>query len=70
MTVLQATALSKEVLAMPDGEDTTLESHRSRLSGSQQQRLTTIRAVSLQRITAILEDVFSGLDNTNARTIS
>ena len=69
LDVLRATALSDEISKMPDRDDTIIGSKGSKLSGGQQQRVAIARAVFSQKKVIIFDDIFSGLDKTNARTI-
>ena len=69
LDVVKATGLLDEISRMPKRDDTIIGSNGSKLSGGQRQRLAIARAVYSRRKTVIFDDVFSGQDRTNARTI-
>lgn len=59
---LCGTALSGEVAAMENGEDTVIGNNGVRLSGGQAQRLALARTLAHPRPLMILDDPFSALD--------
>ena len=69
LDVVRATGLQDEISRMPDRDDTIIGTNGSKLSGGQRQRLAIARAVYSRKNTVIFDDVFSGQDRTNARTI-
>ena len=59
---LAAACLTKDVAAMPQGEDTAVGSGGVRLSGGQQARLALARTLRHKRPLLILDDPFSAVD--------
>ena len=60
--VVNATALSFDFVALPQGDRTIVGSEGITLSGGQKQRISLARALYLQSDLLVLDDVFSGLD--------
>ena len=60
--VIHATALSFDLVALPQGDQTNVGSDGITLSGGQKQRVALARALYLQTDLLVFDDVFSGLD--------
>ncbi|SCA56290.1 putative ABC transporter related protein [Candidatus Terasakiella magnetica] len=67
---LEKVALGPVLKDMPEGLNTSLGEHGSRLSGGQAQRLGIARALYQNRNMLILDEATSALDNTTEREIS
>ncbi|PYH48181.1 ABC transporter-like protein [Aspergillus saccharolyticus JOP 1030-1] len=63
--VLHATCLDSEIAKLPHGDQTKLGSKAVRLSGGQSQRVAVARAIYAREPLLLLDDSFSGLDNTS-----
>ncbi|KEY65241.1 hypothetical protein S7711_08779 [Stachybotrys chartarum IBT 7711] len=68
-TVTAACALSEDIAIFPEGDLTLVGSGGVTLSGGQKQRVALARAVYSRQPLVLLDDVFSGLDNTTARQV-
>ncbi|KAI2791871.1 ABC transporter atnG [Penicillium oxalicum] len=68
-TVVQACALEKDILDLPNRDQGLLGSGGATLSGGQRQRVAIARAVYSRAETIILDDALSGLDRTTEETI-
>jgi ATP-binding cassette subfamily C (CFTR/MRP) protein 1 len=69
LDVVRATRLLDEISNMPNRDDTIIGSKGSKLSGGQRQRLAIARAVYSRKSIVVFDDVFSGLDTSNAHNI-
>lgn len=67
--VTWAAALSEDIAALPDGHDTDLGTNGTSLSGGQKARLSLARALYDRSPLLVLDDVFSGLDNSTAARV-
>jgi ATP-binding cassette subfamily C (CFTR/MRP) protein 1 len=67
--VLKATELRHDLEQLVDGDSTSIGSSGIVLSGGQKLRLALARALYARAKTIILDDVFSGLDNTTETKI-
>ncbi|KAJ6446792.1 ABC multidrug transporter [Purpureocillium lavendulum] len=68
-TVMEACALDEDVRAFPRRDLTLVGSGGVSLSGGQKQRVALARAVYSRKNLLLLDDVFSGLDNTTSRAV-
>jgi ATP-binding cassette subfamily C (CFTR/MRP) protein 1 len=66
---IHACALDQDVDSLPQGDLTIVGTGGITLSGGQKQRVALARAVYAQKSLVVLDDVFSGLDNTTARLV-
>jgi ABC-type multidrug transport system fused ATPase/permease subunit len=60
--VIEATALTYDIAALPQGDRTNIGSDGITLSGGQKQRVSLARALYLHSDLLVIDDVFSGLD--------
>lgn len=67
--VIWAAALSEDIAALPDGHDTDLGTNGTSLSGGQKARLSLAKALYDRSPLLVLDDVFSGLDNSTAARV-
>jgi ABC-type multidrug transport system fused ATPase/permease subunit len=67
--VLEACALTGDVMGMPKQSDTLVGSGGISLSGGQRQRVALARALYARKSILILDDTFSGLDSSTAQHI-
>lgn len=67
--VIHAAALTEDVVSLPQGHDTNVGIHGTTLSGGQKARVTLARALYAQSPLLVLDDVFSGLDNSTAARV-
>jgi ABC-type multidrug transport system fused ATPase/permease subunit len=68
--VITATALTVDLVLLPQGDDTNVGSDGITLSGGQKQRIALARALYVDTKLVILDDVFSGLDANTEDQIS
>ncbi|KAI9148264.1 ABC multidrug transporter B [Paramyrothecium foliicola] len=68
-TVARSCALDEDLAGFPSGDLTIVGSGGITLSGGQKQRVALARAVYARKELLVLDDVFSGLDNTTARLV-
>lgn len=68
--VITATALTVDLVLLPQSDDTNIGSDGITLSGGQKQRITLARALYVDTKLIILDDVFSGLDAKTEDQIS
>jgi len=68
-TVLEQTAMTQDLLAMPDGAATTVGSRGLRLSGGQAQRVATARSLLTQPELLVVDDLSSALDVATERDL-
>ncbi|RDL35032.1 uncharacterized protein BP5553_06963 [Venustampulla echinocandica] len=63
-TVIEACALLLDFSTMPKADQTVVGTKAASLSGGQKQRISLARAIYSRAEVLLLDDVFSGLDNT------
>jgi ABC-type multidrug transport system fused ATPase/permease subunit len=68
--VITATALTVDLVLLPQGDDTNVGSDGITLSGGQKQRIALARALYVDTKLVVLDDVFSGLDANTEDQIS
>ncbi|KAJ0327043.1 hypothetical protein COL5a_006217 [Colletotrichum fioriniae] len=67
--VVHACALDEDIALFPEAEDTIVGTGGVALSGGQKQRVALARAVYSRRKLLLLDDVFSGLDNSTSKAV-
>lgn len=67
--VLRACLLDEDMLQIPGGDSARAGSDGINLSGGQKQRIALARAIYSQRPVLVLDDVFSALDETTAKSV-
>ncbi|KAF2999462.1 hypothetical protein E8E13_008147 [Curvularia kusanoi] len=67
--VVWATALAGDITSLSDGADTNIGTNGTTLSGGQKARVSLARALYDRSPLVVLDDVFSGLDNTTAARV-
>ncbi|KAI0846774.1 P-loop containing nucleoside triphosphate hydrolase protein [Daldinia vernicosa] len=68
-TVIAACCLSKDIGALPSGDETIVGSRGANLSGGQRQRLALARAIFSRSEILVLDDPFSALDGSTEHQI-
>ncbi|KAF3760028.1 P-loop containing nucleoside triphosphate hydrolase protein [Cryphonectria parasitica EP155] len=68
-TVVAACALDADLEGLPEGDLTLVGSRGVKLSGGQKQRIALARALYSRNRIVLLDDIFSGLDNTTEQTV-
>ncbi|OHE99829.1 hypothetical protein CORC01_04965 [Colletotrichum orchidophilum] len=67
--VVRACTLEEDIAMFPEAEDTIVGTSGVALSGGQKQRVALARAVYSRRKLLLLDDVFSGLDNSTSKAV-
>ncbi|KAK7455438.1 hypothetical protein Landi51_02642 [Colletotrichum acutatum] len=67
--VVYACTLDEDIALFPEAEDTIVGTGGVALSGGQKQRVALARAVYSRRKLLLLDDVFSGLDNSTSKAV-
>ncbi|UPX10075.1 uncharacterized protein EKO05_0000747 [Ascochyta rabiei] len=67
--VIWATALTGDIASMPFSHDTNIGTNGATLSGGQKARVSLARALYDKSLFLVLDDVFSGLDNSTASRV-
>ncbi|KAF9693105.1 hypothetical protein EKO04_008679 [Ascochyta lentis] len=67
--VIWATALTGDIASLPHSHDTNIGTNGTTLSGGQKARVSLARALYARSAFLVLDDVFSGLDNSTASRV-
>ncbi|KAK2768034.1 ABC multidrug transporter [Colletotrichum kahawae] len=67
--VVRACSLDQDIALFPKAEETLVGTGGVALSGGQKQRVALARAVYSRKKLLLLDDVFSGLDNTTSKAV-